>query len=166
MAFNNSIAEDVLKHADIVKVIGSYLNLTKKGKNYVAICPFHDDTNPSMTISPDKKLFKCFVCGTGGNAITFVQKYEHISFNEAVKKVADICDYHPEGLERYAKPVKVDEHKQELLKCLYDLNLYYQFALNTPEGKEGLDYFEKRKLDISLRNKYKLGYAPKDGKYC
>ena len=164
MAFNNSIAEDVLKHADIVKVIGSYLNLTKKGKNYVAICPFHDDTNPSMTISPDKKLFKCFVCGTGGNAITFVQKYEHISFNEAVKKVADICDYHPEGLERYAKPVKVDEHKQELLKCLYDLNLYYQFALNTPEGKEGLDYFEKRKLDISLRNKYKLGYAPKDGK--
>lgn len=164
MAFNNSISEDVLKHADIVKVIGSYLNLTKKGKNYVAICPFHDDTNPSMTISPDKKLFKCFVCGTGGNAITFVQKYEHISFNEAVKKVADICDYHPEGLERYAKPVKVDEHKQELLKCLYDLNLYYQFALNTPEGKEGLDYFEKRKLDISLRNKYKLGYAPKDGK--
>ena len=164
MAFNNSIAEDVLKHADIVKVIGSYLNLTKKGKNYVAICPFHDDTNPSMTISPDKKLFKCFVCGTGGNAITFVQKYEHISFNEAVKKVADICDYHPEGLERYVKPVKVDEHKQELLKCLYDLNLYYQFALNTPEGKEGLDYFEKRKLDISLRNKYKLGYAPKDGK--
>ena len=164
MAFNSSLAEDVLKHADIVKVIGTYLNLVKQGKNYKAICPFHDDTNPSLTISPEKQFFKCFVCGTGGNAITFVQKYEHISFGEAVKKVADICDYHPEGLERIAKPVKVDARKEELTKCLYDLNLYYQFALNTPDGKEGLDYFESRNLDISLRNKYKLGYAPKDGK--
>ena len=164
MSFNGSIAEDVLKHADIVKVIGSYLTLVKQGKNYKAVCPFHDDTNPSLTISPEKQFFKCFVCGTGGNAITFVQKYEHISFQEAVKKVADICDYHPEGLEKYSKPIKVDERKQELLKCLYDLNLYYQFAINTPEGKEGLDYLESRKLDSSYRNKYKLGYAPKDGK--
>ncbi len=164
MSFNGSIAEDVLKHADIVKVIGSYLTLVKQGKNYKAVCPFHDDTNPSLTISPEKQFFKCFVCGTGGNAITFVQKYEHISFPEAVKKVADICDYHPEGLEKYSKPVKVDERKQELLKCLYDLNLYYQFAINTPEGKEGLDYLESRKLDNSYRSKYKLGYAPKDGK--
>ena len=164
MSFNGSIAEDVLKHADIVRVIGSYLTLVKQGKNYKAVCPFHDDTNPSLTISPEKQFFKCFVCGTGGNAITFVQKYEHISFQEAVKKVADICDYHPEGLEKYSKPVKVDERKQELLKCLYDLNLYYQFAINTPEGKEGLDYLESRKLDNSYRNKYKLGYAPKDGK--
>ena len=164
MSFNGSIAEDVLKHADIVKVIGSYLTLTKQGKNYKAVCPFHDDTNPSLTISPEKQFFKCFVCGTGGNAITFVQKHEHISFGEAVKKVADICGYHPEGLEKYSKPVKVDERKQELLKCLYDLNLYYQFALNTPEGKEGLDYLESRNLDNSYRSKYKLGYAPKDGK--
>ena len=164
MSFNGSIAEDVLKHADIVRVIGSYLTLVKQGKNYKAVCPFHDDTNPSLTISPEKQFFKCFVCGTGGNAITFVQKYEHISFQEAVKKVADICDYHPEGLEKYSKPIKVDERKQELLKCLYDLNLYYQFAINTPEGKEGLDYLESRKLDSSYRNKYKLGYAPKDGK--
>ena len=122
MSFNGSIAEDVLKHADIVKVIGSYLTLVKQGKNYKAVCPFHDDTNPSLTISPEKQFFKCFVCGTGGNAITFVQKYEHISFPEAVKKVADICDYHPEGLEKYSKPVKGDESKQELLKCFYLLN--------------------------------------------
>ncbi len=109
-------------------------------------------------------MFKCFVCGTGGNAFTFVQKYEHVSFGEALKKVADISDYHPEGLETISKPKKVDAKKEALLKCLYDLNLYYQFALNTPEGKEGLDYFESRKLDAALRNKYKLGYAPKDGK--
>ena len=163
MAYNKSIAEDVLKHADIVQVVSSYLPLIKQGKNYKAICPFHDDSNPSLVVSPEKQFFKCFVCGTGGTAISFVQKYEKISYGEAIKKVADICNYHPEGLDAIAKPKKVDERKETLLKCLHDLSLYYQFALNTPEGKEGLDYFETRQLDASLRNKYKLGYAYKDG---
>lgn len=164
MAYNKSIAEDVLKHADIVQVISSYLPLIKQGKNYKAVCPFHDDTNPSLVVSPEKQFFKCFVCGTSGTAITFVQKYEKISYGEAIKKVADIVGYHPEGLDTIARPKKVDERRESLLKCLHDLSLYYQFALNTPEGKEGLDYFESRKLDAPLRNKYKLGYAYKDGK--
>ncbi len=158
------IANDVLKHADIVEVIRTYLQVEKKGKNYVAICPFHDDSNPSLTISPEKQFFKCFVCGTGGNAITFVQKYEHISFTEAVKKVADIVGYHPEGLDDVAKSKPVDERRVSLLKCLQDLNLYYQFALNSEEGKAGLDYLESRHLNADLRAKYKLGYAYKDGK--
>lgn len=164
MAFNKSIAEDVLKHADIVQVVSSYLPLIKQGKNYKAVCPFHDDTNPSLVVSPEKQFFKCFVCGTSGTAISFVQKIEKISYGEAIKKVCDIINYHPEGLETIARPKKVDERKESLLKCLHDLSLYYQFALNTPEGKEGLDYFESRKLDAPLRNKYKLGYAYKDGK--
>ena len=164
MAYNKSIAEDVLKHADIVQVISSYLPLIKQGKNYKAVCPFHDDTNPSLVVSPEKQFFKCFVCGTSGTAISFVQKYEKISYGEAIKKVADIVGYHPEGLDSIARPKKVDERRESLLKCLHDLSLYYQFALNTPEGKEGLDYFESRKLDAPIRNKYKLGYAYKDGK--
>ena len=158
------IAEDVLKHADIVKVIESYIPLQKQGRNYRGVCPFHDDTDPSLTISPEKQIYKCFACGAGGNAIRFVQEYEHVSYGEAVKKVCDIVDYHPAGLENVSRPVKVDERREEILKCLYDLNLYYQFALNTPEGKAGVDYFDSRNLDVSLRNKYKLGYAPKDGK--
>ena len=164
MASANDLALDVLKHADIVHVISSYLTLVKAGKNYKAVCPFHDDTNPSLVISPEKQFFKCFVCGAGGNAISFVQKYEHCSFMEAVKKVAELSNYHPEGLDGYVKAKKVDERKEAILKCLADLNLYYQFALNTPEGKEGLDYLENRKLDASIRSKYKLGYAYKDGK--
>ena len=164
MAYNNTLADDVLKHADIVKVVNAYLPLIKQGKNYKAVCPFHDDTNPSLVVSPEKQFFKCFVCGTGGNAITFVQKYEHVSFGEAIKKVADIMNYHPEGIDFVAKKKQVDERKEAIIKCLHDLNLYYQFALNTPEGKEGLDYFESRHLDASYRNKYKLGYAYKDGK--
>jgi len=158
------LLNDVLKHADIVKIISSYLTLVKKGKNYVAVCPFHDDTNPSMTVSPEKQIFKCFVCGTGGNAVTFVEKYEHITFGQAIRKVAELSDYHPAGLENIAKPKKVDEKRDNILKCLYDLNLYYQFALNAPEGKEGLDYLESRHLDNAMRSKYKLGYSFKDGR--
>ena len=164
MAVDDGLIKDVINHADIVKIISSYINVTKKGRNYWAVCPFHDDTNPSMSISPERKMFRCFVCGTSGSAITFVQKYEHIPFMEALKKVADLSDYHDPRLEGIVKVKPVDSKKAPLLKCLNDLTLYYQYALNTDEGKEGLEYFEKRNLDAQLRSKYKLGYAFKDGK--
>ena len=164
MAFDDSLINDVLKHADIVRVIQSYLPLVKKGKNYLAKCPFHDDTNPSMTISPEKQIFKCFVCGTSGNAIGFVQKYEHLSFGEAMKKVADICGYSDPRLEGVKEVKVVDNKRNTLVKCLHDLTVFYQYALNSPEGKVGLDYFESRHLDQALRSKFQLGYAFKDGK--
>lgn len=164
MSSLREITEDVLKHTDIVQVVSSYLKLTKKGKNYVAVCPFHDDTNPSLSVSPERQLFKCFVCQTAGTAVSFVQKYEKIPFNEALRKVCEITGYTPIGLNEVAKAKPVDEKRQTLLKCLHDLNLYYQFALATPEGKAGLDYLESRHLDESLRSKYKLGYSYMDGK--
>ena len=164
MAFDDSLRKDILKHCDIVKIISSFLNVTKKGKNYVAVCPFHDDTHPSMSISPEKQMFKCFVCGTGGDAISFVEKYTHVSYREAMQKVAELSGYTDPRLTSNVRVKKVDERKEALLKCLHDLTVYYQFALNTVEGKDGLDYLEERKLDQSLRQKYLLGYAPKDGK--
>ena len=164
MPFNDDLRKDVLDHCNIVEVISSFLTVTKKGKNYVAICPFHDDTNPSMVISPEKKMFKCFVCGTGGDAISFVSKYLHISYREAMKKVAEISGYVDPRLEENIPSKPVDQKKATLVKCLKDLTLYYSYALNTVEGKDGLDYFESRKLDSAMRDKYHLGYAPKDGK--
>ena len=164
MAFDESLISDVLKHADIVRVIQSYLPLVKRGKNYLAKCPFHDDTNPSLTVSPEKQFFKCFVCGTSGNAIGFVQKYEHLSFGEAMKKVADICGYSDPRLEGVKEVKVVDTRRTPLIKCLHDLTVYYQYALNSPEGKVGLDYFNSRHLDDIMRNKFSLGYAFKDGK--
>lgn len=164
MAFDESLVTDVLAHADIVKIVSSFLPVVKKGKNYVAKCPFHDDTDPSLTISPEKKIFKCFVCGTAGSAITFVQKYLHISFFEAMKKVAELSGYTNPALDQKVVVKHVDPRKEPILKCLADLTLYYQYALSTPEGKEGLDYLTSRHLDNDLRSKYKLGYAFKDGK--
>ena len=164
MAFDDNLAQEVLKHTDIVKVIQSYLPLVKKGKDYLAKCPFHDDTNPSMHVSPEKQIFKCFVCGTGGNAINFVSKYEHISYYEAMKKVADIVGFHDPRLEGTTEIKAVDPRRVPLIKCLHDLTVYYQYALNSPEGKVGLDYFNNRHLDATLRSKFMLGYAFKDGK--
>ena len=159
MPLDQKLIDDVLAHADIVRIISSYINLTKKGANYWGLCPFHDDNNPSLSVSPEKHIFTCWVCHTSGSAITFVQKIEHISFFEALKKVADMSDYHDPRLEGMVRTKPVDEKKAPLLKCLSDLTLYYQYALNTAEGKEGLDYFEKRHIDAATRAKYKLGYA-------
>ena len=164
MAFDDSLVKDVLKRADIVKVVSAYLPVIRKGKDYLAKCPFHDDTNPSMHISPELQIFKCFVCGTSGNAIGFVIKYEHLSFKEAVKKVAEICDYHDPRLDDIHQTKVVDPKRGPLVKCLHDLTVYYQYALNSPEGKAGLDYFNSRHLDADLRSKFLLGYAFKDGK--
>ena len=164
MAFDKELVDDVLKSADIVRVVQSYLPVIKKGKDYVAKCPFHDDNNPSMHVSPEKQIFNCFVCHTGGNAFTFVQKYDHLSFPEAVKKVADICGYIDPRLEGIKEVKVIDPRRDALIKCLKDLTTYYQYSLNSPEGKAGLDYFNSRHLDEVMRAKFKLGYAPKDGR--
>ena len=94
MAFDETLTQDVLKHANIVNIVKSFLEVVKKGKNYFAKCPFHDDNNPSLVISEEKQIFRCFVCGTSGNAVTFVRKYLNISYMEALKNVAELSDYH------------------------------------------------------------------------
>ena len=161
---DQSLIEEIKKQADIVKVISCYLNVIKKGKDYLAVCPFHNDTNPSLHISPEKQIFNCFVCHTGGDVFSFVRKKENISYIEAVKKVAELIGFHDPRLENdsYKKPV--DQKKVPLLKCLHDLTTYYQYALSTEEGKVGEEYFLSRNLDKEMQEKYKLGYAFNDGK--
>ncbi len=164
MAIDPELIEYIKKNTDIVKIISSYQPVTQKGKDYVALCPFHDDSNPSMHINPQKQIFKCFVCGTGGDAIQYVRKREHLSYIEALRKVAELSGISDPRLDKAANVHPVNEKLVPLYKCLKDLTTFYQYALTTPEGKEGLDYLESRLLNEEMRNKYNLGYAPKDGK--
>lgn len=164
MAIDRELIDRILKAADIVAVISSYIPVIKKGRNYEAICPFHDDTNPSLKISVDKQIFRCFVCGTGGNAITFVEKYEKISFIEALRKVANMVGIKDPRLEEQKKYIYVDESKEPLFKALEDLTSYYHYALKTEEGSKALKYLENRGLFEGLRKEYQLGYAFLDGK--
>lgn len=108
---------EIRARADIVDIISHYVPLTRKGKNYVCTCPFHDDHDPSLTISPDKQIFKCFVCGTGGNVFTFVQKYEQISFLEAVYKVAQYTGIPlDESILRQNQRVEADPKKRRFIR--------------------------------------------------
>ena len=164
MRYDSSLVDDILKQADIVNVISSYINVIRKGRNYVALCPFHDDKNPSMMISKEKQIFKCFVCGAGGNAISFVEKYEKIPFTEAIRKTAEIVGFHDVRLNKPLEHVQIDETITPLYECIEDLTTYYQFGLSTEEGSGAREYLAKRNIAPEQQERFRLGYAIKDGK--
>ena len=160
------IANDILKQVNIVDIISSFIKVTKKGRNYVALCPFHADSNPSMMISPEKQIFKCFVCQTGGDAITFVKKYKNCSYFEAVKTVAQIAGIHDERLENYkTSNSNISDETKKIYNCLSEINrLYGIYLYNTDEGRQtALDYLHNRGLTDEVINKFKIGYSIIDG---
>ena len=108
----------VRSRASIVDVISHYISLSKKGRNYVALCPFHDDHNPSMSISEDKQIYKCFVCGAGGNVFTFVSNYEKISFLEAVYKVAEYTGITLSAPLEQTSTQRIDPHIADLYRLM------------------------------------------------
>ena len=155
-----NLIEEVLKRANIVDVISSYINVIKKGNRYVAICPFHDDKNPSMMISKEKQIFKCFVCGEGGNAITFIQKFEKISFEDAVRKLADLIGFRDERLAKNVNKSPVDEEKERLYNTIESLTKFYEISLMANEGKDGLNYLNNRQIDEDIIKQFRIGFAP------
>ena len=96
---NTNTINEIRSKVDIVKIISSYIPLTQKGKNYFGVCPFHDDTNPSMSVSPDKQIYKCFSCGASGNVFDFVMNYEHVSFKEALGILAEKAGIEIKGID-------------------------------------------------------------------
>ena len=126
--FEREMIDRLLKSANIVDVVRHYLpnSLVKKGKNYAAVCPFHDDHDPSLSINVELQIYKCFVCGHGGNAIRFVQEYEKCSFVEAVRKTAEIVGFHDPALTQGIQ-VTVDPEKRKLMDCISDLNSFAKY---------------------------------------
>ena len=152
---------DIKSKVNIVDVISEYLPVEQKGKNYFAICPFHDDHNPSMSISPEKQIYTCFVCGASGNVFNFVANYEKISFVSAVKKVAqkiginlDINvkdDYKP-------KDTKYDKYYK-----MFDItNKYYQNNIKSVYGKKAIEYLHNRKINDDIINEFEIGLSMND----
>lgn len=152
--------DEIRQSVDIVDVMGQYLELHKKGKNYMAICPFHDDNHPSLSISQSRQIYKCFVCGNGGNVFTFIQEYLKVPFVEAVMKVAEFGHVDMSGYSLEKRVVKVDE----ALVPLYDMHAFalklYMYYLYTQSGKQALDYLRHRGFDDDLIKMFGIGYAP------
>ncbi|UKI27007.1 MAG: CHC2 zinc finger domain-containing protein [Bacilli bacterium] len=117
---NNEVVNEIRNKTDIVDVISKYVNLTKKGKNYFGICPFHDDHSPSMSVSPDKQIYTCFSCGASGNVFTFVADYEKISFHEAVRLLGEKV-----GIE-VGKSITSDAKKDDYFDIYNIANKFYQ----------------------------------------
>ena len=155
MALTQEEINHIQSVSSIVDVIGSYVNLEKKGKNYFGLCPFHDDHSPSMSVNEEKKIYTCFVCGKTGNVFNFVQDYENVSFLEAVKIVA----------ERNGIDVNVDlkvNTKYDRFYDAYDLALkYYQNNIKTSNGKNALEYLHKRGINDDIIKEFDIGFANK-----
>lgn len=152
--------DEIRQSVDIVDVIGNYLPLKKRGRNYLALCPFHDDSDPSLTISPEKQIYMCFVCGNGGNVFNFLKNYLKISYPEAIKITASIgnVDISEYNLEKRVKPV--DQKLEPLYKMHEEANKIYGHYLNTKLAIAAKEYLTARKMDEKIIETFEIGFAP------
>lgn len=151
---------DIQRKINIVDIVRDYVPLIQRGKNYFGICPFHDDHNPSMSVSNEKQMYKCFVCGAAGNVFNFVKDYEKISYYEAVKKVADKAGISVSIDTNFKKN---DNNKFSDQYEIYDIsNKFYQNNLNTSLGKIARSYLEKRNISEDVIKKFQIGLSLND----
>lgn len=154
------ILENVRMRADIVQVISEYVHLQKKGKNYVGNCPFHQETSPSFTVTPDKDMFYCFGCHAGGNVFKFIMLQHNVTFPEAVKMLGDRFGVAvPDG---YSPQVREQLRREEKAWKINGIarDFFHQVLLRRPEGAPAREYLAKRGITPEITRDFMLGYAP------
>lgn len=152
---SESKINEIRESADIVDIIKNYIPLELKGKNYFGVCPFHQDHSPSMSVSKEKQMYKCFSCGAAGNVFTFVSNYENIPFIEAVVKVAGIL-----GISVGDYTTTQPKEKYEREYNAMDLALkFYQNTLRTKDGGTAREYLLKRGLNEEMQKVFDIGLS-------
>ena len=152
MAFiSQELINEIKSKNDIIDIIGSYINLDDKNK---AICPFHNDHSPSFSVSSEKQIYKCFSCGESGNVITFVQKFNSISFIEALKLLADRVGINL-NIQDQKKSNKYDKYYEITSVALK----YFKNNLMSTQGKDAIKYLNNRKIDKNLINEFNIGLS-------
>ncbi|MCE2432432.1 MAG: DNA primase [Candidatus Latescibacteria bacterium] len=154
-----TVIDQVRLSIDIVDVVGDHVALTRRGKSFVGLCPFHDDSTPSLNVSQEKQIYKCFACGAGGNSFTFLRDIENISFIEAVRQLADRAGIALPD----AKPADPDQ--QEVFDQLYRANelavKYFHHLLTQDEkAADAMAYLENRGINRDIIDAFSIGYAP------
>lgn len=160
MRFDDSKIEEIKSRVDIVELASEYLTLRKAGRNYVGLCPFHQEKTPSFTVNREKQMFYCFGCGEGGNAITLLMKIANKSFSEAIKALAEKT-----GVLLPARTFGRDgAGKDSLHNEIVQLNLraaqHFARQLSSPAGKIARDYLQKRAVTEETVREFRLGYVP------
>lgn len=156
MAYINEQELQTLRaNADIIDIVSSYIPLTLKGKNYFGVCPFHEDHSPSMSVSREKQMYKCFSCGAAGNVFTFVSEYENVSFGEAINIIANKIGFNLSSNINYKKSDKFIRDYE-----MMDIALkYYQNNLNTEKGLDAKKYLLDRGLTDKDIKEFDIGLA-------
>ena len=149
--------EEVRRKTDIVDLISQYVTLKKSGRNFKALCPFHDEKTPSFMVSAERQIFKCFGCQEGGDAFAFLMKKEAMEFGEALRYLADKA-----GIElKQYQPTQNQKHKEKLLAINHLASEYYHYLLNQHKsGTKAIQYLLKRGISKTSIKTFKLGFAP------
>jgi DNA primase len=162
---NISDVERVRDAADIVRIVGEHVSLRAKGREYVGLCPFHDDRNPSMSVVPAKQIFHCFVCGTGGDVFSFIQKYHRMDFREALEHLAERCNVQlrpaPRAAAGPAPGAAEGFRRSTLAEANAQAAAFYRAVLAHEEhGRAGREVVERRGISPEMVERFSLGAAP------
>ncbi|MDO4588453.1 MAG: DNA primase [Fusobacterium sp.] len=141
----------------IEEVVGEFVELKKAGANYKGLCPFHPDTTPSFMVNPNKNICKCFVCGAGGNPVTFYSKYKKISFSEAVEELSQKYGIPIKGMK---ENVQENENYERYYKIMEDAHSFFEESMFSNAGREALEYLSQRKINPKIIKENRLGFAP------
>ncbi|MDD4293039.1 MAG: CHC2 zinc finger domain-containing protein, partial [Bacteroidales bacterium] len=152
----------ILDSAQIVDVISDFVSLRRRGANYTACCPFHNEKTPSFSVSPSKGIFKCFGCGKAGNAVNFVMEHEHLTYVEALRFLGRKYGIEVEEREESEAEIQQRLKSESLLVVTAFAQEFYSNALwNSQRGRAiGLSYFKERGFDEETIKKFQLGWAP------
>jgi DNA primase len=157
--FSEQFIQQVAQATDIVELIGQYVALKKKGREFIGLCPFHDDKHPSLTVVSAKQILKYFPCGAGGGVFKFVELYEKVSFPEAVRTLAERAHI-PLPRESDAPPPQGGMGKQDLVRVTAFAAAFFREQLRSPGGRDALEYAHSRGLTDATIERFGLGYAP------
>jgi len=149
----------IRQKVDIVNVIGQYIPLQKSGPNYKGVCPFHDDHNPSLSVSSTLQVYKCFVCQEGGNVFRFVQNFEKVSFVEAVVKVAATIGIDLSEQLQYLPKYEVDPLRQRQFEIMSESTIYYQYLLKNTLNTDAKHFLYKRQITNDIAETFQIGYS-------
>ncbi|MBR1471828.1 MAG: DNA primase [Lachnospiraceae bacterium] len=159
MFYPEELIEEVRVRNDIVDIISPYVSLKKSGSRYTGLCPFHNEKTPSFSVSQRDQLYYCFGCHAGGNVYTFLQKYENMTFPEAIRVLADRAGITLPEMEMTEEMKQKRNRRQRLFEINNVAAKYFYYQLRSERGELGKHYFEERKLSAETQKKFGLGYS-------
>lgn len=167
MRIEQSVINEIKDKTDILDLVSEYVKLEKRGRNYIGLCPFHDEKTPSFTVSEDKQICHCFGCKKGGNVFQFTQEIKDLSFVEAVKELGERINISVDIGNSSDYTSQIASNDLTMIEMHELVHEYYQYALlKTVEGEEALNYLTKRGFTEELIKSRGIGYAPNHTHFC